>query len=113
MTSYKKIVAHLLEMTAQSWVEKLLENSGIEYNFTSAKETEMENDKGMDTVYWKVPIEISRKGNIFPTVVIVGGTADDLCGICKSVIWDEKKEIIWMAVKETREKLGIDKFDIG
>ena len=112
MTSYKKIVAHLLEMTAQSWVEQLLEKNGIEYTFTSVRETEMENDKEEGTVYWKVPIEISRKGNIFPTVVIVGGTADDLCGICKSVIWDDKKEIIWMTVKETREKLGIDRFVI-
>ncbi len=110
--TYKKIVAHLLEMTAQSWVEQLLEKNGIEYTFTSARETEMENDKERDTVYWKVPIEISRKGNIIPTMVIVGGTADDLCGICKSVIWDEKNEIIWMAAKETREKLDIDRFMI-
>ena len=111
--TYKKIVAHLLEMTAQSWVEQLLEKNGIEYRFTSARteEIEMKNVKDLG-VLWEIPIEIYWKENIFPTIVTVGGSADDTCGICKSVIWGEGHKIIWMGVKETREKLGIDRFRI-
>lgn len=114
MTSYKKIVAHLLEMTAQSWVEQLMEKNGIEYTFTSARaeEIKMKIFKDLDTILWDIPIEIYRKGDIFPVVVTVGGSVDDESGICKSVIWGEGKKLIWMGARETREKLGIDRFDI-
>lgn len=110
--TYKKIVEELIRAKANKWVEKLLEENGIDYRFTNSEVIEMENDKDRDTIYWQVRVEIIRN-SYFSDWLVVGGTADDLAGICSSVIWDRNHNIVWMSVEETRKQLGIEKFKIA
>lgn len=112
--TYKAIVERMIEIEATKFVEKTLQNSNIDYSFAEAWETNMENDKQADTIFWEVEVKIYDRKHLIPTRVIVGGTADSHCLICSSVIWDSnKKNILWMAVKETREELGIKEFKIA
>ena len=108
--TYKKIVIDILQQQSREWVEKLLNENGIEYDFTWSDILELENDKEQDMIYWTVEVTVGMNG--LRKVLQVGGTADDLTGICKSVIWDSKKNIVWMSVKETRDQLGITEFNI-
>ena len=111
--TYKAIVKEIIRTEAQNWVEKLLEKNGIDYKFTSASVTDLENDKDRDTIFWtvKVDITVQRYKSI---TVEVGGTADDFTGICRSAIWTAgKKQILWMEVEETRNQLGIKEFKIA
>ncbi len=109
--TYKAIVKRMVEIEASRFVEKELEANGVDYQFATAESCAMENDKESDTIFWNVEVKIY--GASFPVKVIVGGTADDHCMICSSVIWDStKSHILWLAVKETREELGIETFRI-
>lgn len=112
--TYKAIVERMIEIEAIKFVEKTLKQNNIDYSFASPWYTEMENDKKEDTVFWNVEIQIYEGGRTFPREVIVSGTADSHCLICPSVIWDSaKKRILWMAVEETREELGIENFKLA
>lgn len=111
--TYKAIVERMIEIEASRFVEKTLEENNIPYSFVESWETKMENDKKADTIYWDVVVKIYDKSP-FPTKVIVGGTADSHCLICKSVIWDStKSKILWMSVESTRKELGITEFKIA
>lgn len=111
--TYKAIVKEMIRMSATEWIGKLLAENGIKYHYTVSDVTEMENDKKTDTIYWNVRIEIHDERWSYKEVN-VGGTADDMVGICNSCIWDaDKKNIIWMSVESTREDLGIKEFKVA
>lgn len=112
--TYKKIVEFEIEQDARKWVEEVISESGYEevygkpYVFIDS--IELENDKRCDIVFWTVKADVRFESNMLRRHLEVGGTADDLCGICHSVIWDAAHDILWMSVKSTREALGIDTF---
>lgn len=110
--TYKAIVERMVEIKASGFVEKTLFNHGIDFLYTTPLETTMENDKEEDTIFWEVKVGIRSRTS--SATVIVGGTADSHCFICPSVIWDEnKKNILWLAVEQTRKELGITEFKIA
>ena len=109
--TYKAIVKELIRTEAETWVEKLLKDNNIEYKYTSSTVIEMENDKKYDHILWQAAIDITFNNR--HKKVVVGGTADDVLGICKSVVWDGGLNIIWMSRKETRDQLGITEFKIA
>lgn len=106
MMTYKKMVAHLVEQEAWKWAEQVTGCSVI-----NSEPTEIHIDE--DTIYWEVKVEV-RDESFSPPLyrpILVGGTACDMCGICKSVIWNaDKSKILWMSVEATREQLGITEF---
>lgn len=110
--TYKAIVERMVERKAETWVRDLLNESGFNYDWTGAEIAPMENEKWHFS--WTVNVDItSRKDGYSHRYVVVGGTVDDLVGICCSCIWDENHNIIWMAVPETRKALGIKEFKIA
>lgn len=112
--TYKKALAHLIEEAAQNWLGKILEENkptiGKTYTFQDGNvEFEMEKD----VIYWTVKFEIRKEKSYVPYHVAVGGTVDDLVGLCCSVIWaSDKRKILWMNVPSTRESLGIKEFQL-
>ena len=111
--TYKAIVKEMIRAEAKGWLESVLEQHLINYRFMdSGSVTEMYIDKEQDTVYWAVKVSLNMAVFGPDTVVKVGGTADDLLGICCSVIWDGNGNIIWMANKDTRGSLGITEFKL-
>lgn len=110
--TYKAIVKNMIEIKAGNWVEKLLKENNIEYKWTEEEVTNLENDKESNTILYTCTVTITLEA-YNKVVVLVGGTADDMCGICTSVIWDENHDnIIWMSVAETRNELGINEFKL-
>lgn len=110
--TYKAIVKGMIERKSQKWVESLLAKNHIEYKRTSVDCCELENSKKEDVIYWNTRIKIVDPDYNY-IFLDVGGTADDICGICTSVIWNEEHRIIWMHVKETRNQLNITEFKIA
>lgn len=109
--TYKKIVYGMIDRDSRQWVEKVLKDHGIEYKWVSAlTEVKTEPDKDMGFLY-ECAIEITLEKCIHKTV-IVGGVVDEYA-IHHSVIWNEKRQIIWMAVEKTREALGITEFKVA
>lgn len=112
--TYKKIVAAMVEQDARQWMEKVLSENGYDEAYVFVDDVQLENDKEKDTIYWTVKVDIRFKMDIINYHFEIGGTADDLCGICHSVIWTaDKKQILWMSVKESRKQLGIESFKIA
>lgn len=107
--TYKKIVEMLIEEKARKFMDKVLEENRIEAEYVCVDGSTLENDKKRDTIFWETVLTV-RINNI-RRKYIVGGTADDLCGICASVVWNGKHDILWLSVKETREELGITTFE--
>ncbi len=111
--TYKAIVKMMVRTEAVAWIEKLLEKNNISYKWTDAEVVSMENDKDTDTVLYDVRVDITLPGYT-KTSVYVGGTVDDICGICTSCIWDRNhKDVIWYNVEHTREYFGIKEFKIA
>lgn len=110
--TYKAIVREMIRTKAEGWVDELLHSNNIKHQFTVTGEVSMEIEK--EHIFWDVEVEIFFAGKWNPTVVHVGGTADDMVGICNSCILDaDKKNIIWMNVKKTREEIGIKEFKVA
>lgn len=109
MVSYKSIVSNLLMEDSKAWVSQLLKGIDIDYNWLDAKIMQLEKEHDIDSILYSCEIRI-WKG--YPRTLLVGGTVDDIVGICHSVIWNEKHDIIWMSREEARKSLGIDKFEI-
>lgn len=111
--TYKKIVKSMVQQNAVNWFEKLMSENGFEC-FVFVNDVEFENDKEKDTIFWTVKVDVYFKSDVgVRKYYEIGGTVDDLCGICCSVIWDNNHEIIWMSVKESREALGIKELKIA
>lgn len=108
--TYKRLAIELVRRSAITWLEETLEQNNIEYQLIVADDPIMVNDK-KDVFYFDCNMRI-----IFPTNkhinVIVGGTADDMLGVCNSVLWDENKKVLWMSVAETRKQLGITELNL-
>lgn len=107
--TYKAIVTALVEKSAREWVEKLLSEAGYVDYHVFADDTDLTNDPKADTMLWTVKVwaRIGQARQNFE----VGGTADDICGICNSVIWDDgRHKILWMGTTSAREQLGITGF---
>lgn len=109
--TYKAIVKRMVENEATNWIEKLLEGNGIKYGFVSAKDTTFEHDKDLNMFMFETEIKVYT-GGIIDTYLTVGGTVDDSCGICTSVIWNNNHKTIWMNTEEARKALSIEKFEI-
>lgn len=107
--TYKKIVEMLVEDKAKSWLEKVLGDNLVDYDYIFVEGSTLENWKEPDTILWETVLTVKTDG--IRRGVIIGGTVDDITGICPSVIWNAKKDILWMAVEKTREDLGIERFE--
>lgn len=110
--TYKKIVANMVEADAIKWAEKVIRENGYGEVFVWSDGVELEHDKEGDMFLWTVSLTVSFHNDIISRHVDVSGTVDDVCGICHSVIWSKNHNILWMNVPQTRETLGITKFDI-
>lgn len=110
--TFKAIVKMMIEQEADAWVRKLMDEAGFQYNWTSCTIQELTADKNY--FGWTAYVDItSREGGYTHKRVEVGGTVDDITGICCSCIWNQNHELIWMAVPETRKALGISEFKIA
>lgn len=107
--TYKKIVEYMVEDKARQWIEKVLNENSITAEYITVEGSTLENDKERDTVFWETVLTARIDGIRWK--YIIGGTVDDFSGLCASVIWNIKKDILWMSVKKTREDLGITKFE--
>lgn len=114
--TYKKIVQSMVEDKARFFVSHALEYNDYKEDefFLFTRDVNFEHDKESDTILWDVDIDIHIRKDPLTYRVRVGGTVDDMCGVCYSVIWNRKQfhEIMWMSASRTREELGIDKFDL-
>lgn len=114
--TYKAIVKELVRQKAIRWIYDLLEEHEISHRYTFAKVVDMHIDKDSDGILWEVKVDVYGApgcGLIGYTTVYAGGSADELIGICPSVIWSsDKKTIIWMASEQTRKDLNITEFRI-
>lgn len=111
--TYKKIVYGLIERDSQRWLEKLLDENGIEYLYTSIKDVSTEARKNkMLGRYYHCNIRITLDYLTDKTVQI-GGVIDEY-GVYHSVIRDpdDIMKIYWMAVEDTRKELGITEFKL-
>lgn len=109
--TYKSIVTAMIEKDSQNWIEGLLGKHDIEFRWTETEIKELKYNK-YDYLY------VCNVKVIFPNykrvVLEVGGTVDDILGICHSVIWNEDgNQIVWMNQEKTREQLGIEEFKIA
>lgn len=115
--TYKAIVKEMIRREADKWIHDLLEEHEISHRYISAEVVDMHIDKDSDCILWEVMADVYGApgyGLLGYTKVYAGGCADNLIGICPSVIWSaDKKTIIWMASEETREDLGITEFHIS
>lgn len=109
--TYKRLAMELVERTAHKWIEKILKENGVEYEWIFHGDLNMENDPKLDTFLWEYTASIKFQ-NGERICVIAGGTADDLIGVSESVLWNVDKKILWMANKATREQLGITEFNL-
>lgn len=106
MMTYKKMVAHLVDQEAWNWVEEVTGCSAM-----TSEVTDIHIDE--DTIYWEVAVKV-RDASFNPALyrdILVGGTACDMCGICKSVIWNaDRSKALWFSVEKTRRMFGITEF---
>ena len=111
--TYKAIVKYMVEREAVRWVEQLLFEAE-RWNLTTAVDTKFENARNIDSIMWETTVEIVTGRMICETTkVIVGGTFDDVTGLCPSVIWNaDKSKTLWGG-ESLRESLGITEFKLG
>lgn len=111
--TYKAIVSNLVSDAAMEWVKAVLKENGVEYRWVYAATPKIERGSAYGGFLWEAEATVSFEGR--PSVtVIVGGTVDDLVGICCSVMWNESKtETLWMSVEDTRQCLGITELKIA
>lgn len=108
--TYKKIVEGMVRRDSIDWVEELLNEHDVKFKWVWDCGVNFEQEK--EFVYYDILCEVIMS-DYHKVYVRVGGTIDD-SGISHSAVWDgDKKNIIWMAVKETREFLGISEFKIA
>ena len=104
--TYKKIVQKLIADEADKYIYSLVSN----IRYSSAGKPHMEHDNDSDSILWDVVVTIVTDDRT-QHKVCVGGTADDLIGICVSCVWDEeKKKLLWMSRQTARKELGIVEF---
>ncbi len=107
--TFKSVVNHLVQDKAFTAFKKLMDESGIEYWYISPEDVEFEKYKNIH-YYWSMNAEVQFNRN-HSCVYKIGGTVDDLIGICVSCI-HKNNELVWLFNPESREKLGIKKFEI-
>lgn len=110
--TYKKIVSEMVRREADNFINKVFTDNGYNVRWTTSFEPEMEKDKERDTIFWTVRAEVKLKDEITSRKFEIGGTVDDCCLVCCSVINNDDHKIIWMSNPATRQKLGIDKLKI-
>lgn len=112
-TTYKNLLAVLVEESAREWVEEVLKAHGVEFKWTYAEMKEMHLDGVY--AYYTVRVSVTRMFGSFhtDTYLEVGGVVGELNGISNSVIWDDEHNIIWMATESARTDLGIKEFKIA
>lgn len=117
--TYKAIVKDLLEKDSKQWVKKLLVENGLmdedeERGWICSAECENMTNEGQHISYEVKVVIVWKEGLPIHTDLRVGGTIDDMVGLCHSVIWnDDKSDIIWMATKTARLALGITEFKLS
>ena len=113
--TYKAIVKEMVRREAERWIRTLLDENNILYKWTSSEITDIKADKDSNGFLWEVKVDVCGiPGRNYVNTIYVGGSVDDVIGICCSVIWSaDRKTIIWMASEETREDLNIKKFRIS
>ncbi len=111
--TYKAIVEGMTRGIAKQWVQQLLDDNGIKYRWVDCDEASFENDR--PNLLWTCKVDIVLENYVHRSV-IVGGSADDMIGICCSAIWRDigeqslGKEPIWMNSCKSRWSLGIKEF---
>lgn len=110
--TYKAIVSNLVSDATREWVKAVLKENGVEYKWVYAGTPKIEKGSAYGFL-WEAEATVYFEDR--PSVtVIVGGTVDDLVGICCSVMWDESKtNTLWMSVEDTRRCLGITELKIA
>ena len=114
--TYKAIVKELVRQDAEHWVRNLLHINKISHKWTSSEIADIKADKEYNGFLWEAKVKVCGipGARNYVTTIYVGGSVDDMIGICCSVIWSaDKKTIIWMASEETRKDLNITEFRIS
>ena len=114
--TYQAIVKELVREKAIKWIYDLLKENGYTYKYVLSETVNIEKCKDSDCFLWDFFADIygiPGCGRLGYIRVRVGGSVDDLLGICCSVIWSADKSIIWMSSEETRKDLNITEFRIS
>jgi len=114
--TYKAIVKEMIRREAERWVCSIMDENNISYKWTSSEITDIEMDKDSNGFLWEAKVIVCGipGQRVYSLPLFVGGSVDDMIGICCSVIWSsDKKTIIWMASEETRKDLNITEFRIS
>ena len=114
--TYKAIVKEMIRREAERWICSLLDENNISYKWTSSEITDIKADKDFNGFLWEAKVDVCGipGQRVYCIPLYVGGSVDDMIGICPSVIWSaDKKTIIWMSSEKTRENLGITEFRIS
>lgn len=111
--TYKKVVEAVIENESREWVKKIFSENEIDCDYISVDGSTLENSKKDDCIYFETVVTVRVGG--FRKKVIVGGTAEDICGVSTSVLWNEKKDIqkpLWFETERTRKAMGIEKLEL-
>lgn len=110
--TYKAIVKNMIAEAADAWVRDLMKEAGIRFDWTSTEVAKLEDEK--HSILWTAYVDVvDRADGYTHRFAEVGGTVDDMIGICCSVIFDEKHNPIWFAVPDTRKAFGIEEFKLA
>lgn len=113
MTTYKAIVADFVEKEAEQFLEEVLTENGIKYDFVLREgPAKLDRNTEYKTIFWDVSFNIYNGRVLDMPKVTVSGTVDTVAGICCSCIYC-RGSLVWMSTEEARRERGIDKLEIG
>ena len=114
--TYKAIVKEMIRREAERWVCSIMDENNISYKWTSSEISDIKMDKDYNSFLWEVKVDVCGipGQRVYSLPLYIGGSVDDMIGICCSVIWSmDKRKIIWMASEETRKDLNITEFKLS
>lgn len=108
--TFKNIVKGYVANDSKRWVEALLEENYITYDYIDSEDVEfMDNDKyGMT---YECTVKISRRHGWEHNTLVVGGAVDQY-DIYHSCIHENGK-LIWMNQEESRKITNIEAFELA
>ena len=104
--TFKAIVKFMVGKEATEAIENLLKENGIEYKFALTEGVEFEKEYNIHFL-WTVGVKIHFERH--SCTYKIGGTVDDLLGICVSCVWNND-ELVWLFNPESRKAMGFERF---
>lgn len=108
--TYKKIVNEMLKRDSVEWVRELMKKNNIDHRWIDAGDPYIE--RRTDDMLYSVKLTVTMR-DYEKKELEVGGSIDDLIGLCHSCVLDASNgHILWMNVPDTRKLIGITEFQM-